>query len=391
MVWVIAIALASAGLAVYLVVENRRLKAALASAKNQAVDISEARQRAEQERSSLQAEYDALLDRAGSGVVLLDDRGSILSANSTARRLLGSPFQVLEGRSLLQATLSEELDGLIRSVKENGSEQQREVRMPGAASSLAVTVSSVQEENGRTRYMLIANDVTELRRLEAVRRDFVANVSHELRTPLASIRALAETLEDGALSDPTVASRFLGTIVGETQRLTRIAEDLLILTDAESHAPEKTSFKLSGLIEEVVNRSRPQAERAGIQLTAEVEPDVHVVANPDQLEQVMVNLVDNAIKYTAEGGTVHVASERMNGKIAVRVADTGIGIMSQDLPRIFERFYRVDKARSRKSGGTGLGLSIVKHIVESHGGQVTVVSEHNRGSTFTFTLPAQDA
>jgi two-component system, OmpR family, phosphate regulon sensor histidine kinase PhoR len=391
MVWVIAIALICAATAAYFVVQNSRMKSALVRAQESAQAVTEARQRAEHELVSLQAEYEALLDRTGSGVVLLDERGSILSANMTARRLFGTPLQALAGKSLLQATLSEELNGLLRSAKEDGSDQQREVRLAGGGASLVATISPVPGEDGTSRYMLVANDITELRRLEAVRRDFVANVSHELRTPLASIRAMAETLQDGALNDGAIASQFLGTIVGETQRLSRIAEDLLILTDAESHAPEKQSLRLSELIKEVVNRSRPQAKRAGIQLTAEVEPDLRVVANPDQLEQVVVNLVDNAIKYTPGGGSVHVASDRQNGKIAVRVADTGIGILSQDLPRIFERFYRVDKARSRKSGGTGLGLSIVKHIVESHGGQVTVESEYNHGSTFTFTLPAQDA
>ena len=218
-------------------------------------------------------------------------------------------------------------------------------------------------------------------------RVIVANVSHELRTPLASIRAMTETLQDGALQDPSVAYHFLATINNEAQRLTRISEDLLILSQAESRQPEKARFLLAGMIQEAVIRFQPQAEKAGIDLSASLPADLEVCANHDQIEQVIVNLIDNALKYTSSGGKACVTAENEAKHVAVHVSDTGIGIMSQDLPRIFERFYRVDKARSRQSGGTGLGLSIVKHIVEAHGGQVTVKSEYGHGSTFTFTLP----
>jgi signal transduction histidine kinase len=199
---------------------------------------------------------------------------------------------------------------------------------------------------------------------------------------------MAETLQDGALRDGDVAEHFLGTISTEVQRLTRISEDLLILSQAESSQTETSKVSLSSLLDDVVSRFQKQAEKDGIRLQLNAPAGLYITGSPDQIEQVIINLIDNAIKYTHSGGSVSVGAEQQDLMVAVHVADTGIGIMSQDVSRIFERFYRVDKARSRQSGGTGLGLSIVKHIVEAHGGNVTVVSEFNRGSSFTFTLPA---
>ena len=336
----------------------------------------------------LTAEYQSLVDGCGAGVIVLDKADNILQASEEAVKQLGAPGQSqLEGRSLLQLTLSAELMVKVKDARTSGVPEHCEIRL-GAASgpSLNVTIVPVNRENGRC--LVISQDVTELRRLETVRRDFVANVSHELRTPLTSIRAMAETLQDGALRDGEVADKFLGTISTEAQRLTRISEDLLILSHAESHAAEHRRFGLSVLVEDVCTRLSKQAAQQGLQFTSVVEPGLTADANPDQIEQVLINLIDNAIKYTPGGGSITVTAEPRGTVLAVSIKDTGIGMMSQDLPRIFERFYRVDKARSRASGGTGLGLSIVKHIVEAHGGQVTVESVYNQGSVFTFTLPA---
>jgi two-component system phosphate regulon sensor histidine kinase PhoR len=335
------------------------------------------------------AEYEALLSGCGSGVFVLDPSDMIERANPEACRLLGIYQQQLEGRSLLQATLSSELQASVRLAREQNSVQRCEIRAPGVTGScLSVTIVPAGTDTTATsRCLVIANDVTELRRLEMVRRDFVANVSHELRTPLTSIRAMAETLQDGAMRDLEVADHFLGTISAEVQRLTRISEDLLILSHAESRPADSSRVALSTLLNDVVNRFQKQAENEGIGLHLDAPAALYVKGSRDQIEQVIINLIDNAIKYTQKGGNVTVTAKRHGQVAAIYVADTGIGIMNQDLPRIFERFYRVDKARSRESGGTGLGLSIVKHIVESHGGNVTVESEFNRGSTFTFTLP----
>jgi len=386
MLWLLGAAcLACTGAALYYKGQMSRLRATIRALEADHADC----QQVKAETAALRQEYDALMGWCGAGVLVLDSEGTIVRANLTAHRFFGALPQTLIGKPLLQATLSNELNSLFKAAREGGHTERREIRISGAnGSSLIITVTPLLGESAdRPRFLLLAHDVTELRRLETIRRDFVANVSHELRTPLASIRAMAETLQDGALQDYSVADRFLGTIITEAQRLTRISEDLLILSDAESRTPEKERFILSDLIYEVMPRFQPQADKAGITLCANIPPGLEALGNKDQLEQVVVNLVDNAIKYTPGGGRVDVTAERTPDGVAVHVADTGIGIMSQDLPRIFERFYRVDKARSRQSGGTGLGLSIVKHIVESHGGQVTVESEFNRGSTFTFTLP----
>ncbi|NLI00124.1 MAG: hypothetical protein GX446_11620, partial [Chthonomonadales bacterium] len=260
-------------------------------------------------------------------------------------------------------------------------------RVGPATGSVSVSVAPIRGTSGPVGWLIVARDVSSVRRLEALRRDFVANVSHELRTPMASIRAMAETLKDGALDDPSVADRFLGTIITEAERLTRISEDLLTLSDAESRPPERAEFSLTQLAELTIRRLEPQAQQSGITLTIQAPDDIRVWANRDQMEQVILNLVDNAVKYTPSGGTVTVSVTTENSNAVLTVTDTGIGILQEHLPRIFERFYRVDKARSRQSGGTGLGLSIVKNIVEAHGGRVEAQSEYNRGSVFRIEIP----
>jgi len=343
----------------------------------------------ERRLAAITREYDALLAYCGGGVLLIGADDVIERANLTARYLLGVPTLNMIGKSVLRGTLSEELYGLVKDARETRCIQRREISAPGTGGCLLVVVASpvIEEDSDDCRIILVVHDVTELRRLETVRRDFVANVSHELRTPLTSIRAMAETLQDGAMQDVSVACHFLKTIIDETGRLTRISEDLLHLSQAESQSPEKMKFNLAELCEEVSSRLKMQAQKAGIRLLTDLPTRLDVTANHDQIEQVLVNLLDNAIKYTPANGEVRLAAEKSGGVFVVRVKDTGIGIMPEDVPRIFERFYRVDKARSRRSGGTGLGLSIVKHIVEAHGGHVRVDSEINRGSVFSFTLP----
>jgi two-component system phosphate regulon sensor histidine kinase PhoR len=351
----------------------------------------ESRRSLESENSRLQVEYEALLDRCNAGILILNADAVVERANLTAHQLFRVPLFSMRGRTLLQVTLSKEIVKLFKQTQKEDSSQKGEVRLTGMDGAvLIVSISPIPvlpSETLTTRYILVAQDVSELRRLERIRQDFVANVSHELRTPLASIRAMAETLQDGAMSDPAVADRFLSTIIGEALRLTRISDDLLVLSDAESQLPEKSAINLTDLILEVVRRFESQAQKAGVLLETRVPEQLITHGNPDQMEQVLVNLVDNAIKYTPVNGQVMISGERNTDRIVVHVSDTGIGIMREHLPRIFERFYRVDKARSRQSGGTGLGLSIVKNIVESHGGLVTVESEYNRGSTFSFSLP----
>lgn len=342
--------------------------------------------------------YQLLLEHIGTGVLIVDAQRRIVEGNAAAERMLGAREAGLVGKSLLEAALSYDLLSLLTTAQQTGQTQQQEIRRSEPKSRvLRVTIvpfrsadsgPSAAAKPTDDSCLLLMEDVTELRRLETVRRDFVANVSHELRTPLASIRAMAETLQDGAAEDAAVSGRFLRMIVGEVARLTRILEDLLILSRAESQPPERNSLPLHNLIREVVERFQPQAKQAGITLSYTTPTPLMVMGSHDLIEQVFVNLVDNAIKYTPSEGRVEVRAEALEDRVEVHVTDTGIGILSQDVPRIFERFYRVDKARSRRSGGTGLGLSIVKHIVEMHGGKVTVESEYGRGSVFSFSLPS---
>ena len=234
-------------------------------------------------------------------------------------------------------------------------------------------------------------DITQLRRSETVRKDFIANVSHELRTPLAAIKAFAETLHDAAAQDPEHRQEFILEIERNADRMTRLVDDLLALSALESgtRPPAQEPVDLMRVAAEVTASLKPLASRKEIGLRLEPFHDIpEVRGDRGQIKQVLTNLIDNAIKFTPDKGVVRLSASYGDGRVTVAVQDSGIGIPAEDLPRIFERFYRVDKARSREMGGTGLGLAIVKHIVEAHGGTVAVESRPAEGSTFRFTLPA---
>ena len=354
------------------------------SAENEKVDLIEADAR------RTDSELQGLMLACDEAVIILDHHQVVLVANDNARAVFPRVSD-LGGRTLAQISLSTEMVEIAGAALKGSRILRREVRLPGAAVHVLI-VSAVPIElapDGDAGCLLAARDVTDIRRLETVRTDFVANVSHEMRTPLASIRAMAETLHEGALEDPAVSFRFLETIIDESDRLTRIAQDLLVLTAAESGPPPREDVDISGLLREAVDHLEPQASKSELAFFSEVAPDMRVSGSADQLRQVLLNLIDNAIKYTRPGGKIDVRGFLEDSFVVIRVQDTGLGILSEHLPRIFERFYRVDKGRSRASGGTGLGLSIVKHIVDSHGGSVSVDSEYNRGSTFTVKLPSK--
>ncbi len=333
-------------------------------------------------------EYEALLETSKTGILIIGRDGRIERANSAARAMLLGQDQPLVGRTPTEALLLPGVQEMLHSAKV-GSATSVEVELPGSPQRvLTVSVAPIDAASSDGRILVILEDITQQRRLETARRDFVANVSHELRTPLASIRAMAETLRGGAVEDFSVAPRFLDTIVAETERLDRISRDLLILSRAETRAPTKTPVNLAEMIARVSRRFHRLAQTHSLLLETHIGAPLWVEADADQMEQVLVNLLDNAVKYTPAGGKVSVWAQQEGNQVLIRVADTGVGIMQKDLPRIFERFYRVDPARSRQTGGTGLGLAIVKHIVEAHGGHVWVKSEYRHGSEFGFALPA---
>ena len=235
--------------------------------------------------------------------------------------------------------------------------------------------------------LVVVADVTERRRIEQVRRDFVANASHELKTPAASIQAAAETLADAARNDPAAVARFAPQLERDAQRLSRIVADLLDLSRLETGSDLGDLVRVDALVRDEVERSELVAQEAGVTLTLQAHKAPPVRGSARDLSLLVRNLIDNAIRYTHEGGSVEMAVDDTGDSVTLRVTDDGVGIPTKDLPRIFERFFRVDRARSRGTGGTGLGLSIVKHVAENHGGGVTVHSELGRGSTFTVTLP----
>jgi two-component system phosphate regulon sensor histidine kinase PhoR len=238
--------------------------------------------------------------------------------------------------------------------------------------------------------LIILQDLTRMRRLEIIRRDFVSNVSHELRTPLASLKALTETLQEGALEDPPAARRFLLRMEHEIDNLTQLVQELLELSRIESgKVPLKqTLISPCDLVTPAMERMQMQAERAGLRLVLDCPSDLpRVQADRSRMEQVLVNLIHNAIKFTLPGGEINISARREQNMVVFVVRDTGVGIAPELLPRIFERFFKAD--RSRSGGGTGLGLSIARHLVEAHGGSIWAESEIGKGSTFYFSLPIQ--
>jgi two-component system phosphate regulon sensor histidine kinase PhoR len=380
---------AATSLAVALGSTRSRLAALGAARASERRTMHEHVQDLEAEVELLEGEYGSLFERCGAAILVLDSKGAILRANPLAAQWLGMPAAILRGKSLLEASLSHDLQTLFDTCRrENAVHHEVRLRLRATETISIVSIARVAHlVHDVERFILIAQDITHLRYLETVRRDFVANVSHELRTPLTGIRAIAETLQNGATEDRSALDRFLKLIVNETDRLTHIANDLLVLTAAESRIPERESLDISDLACAVARRFEERAQNAGVLFAAEIAPGLRLWANRDQIEQIIVNLIDNAVKYTPAGGRVRVGLRLLDEEIVLEISDTGIGILQQDLPRVFERFYRVDEARSRESGGTGLGLAIVKHMAEAHGGHVTVESEFNRGSTFVVTLP----
>jgi two-component system phosphate regulon sensor histidine kinase PhoR len=257
----------------------------------------------------------------------------------------------------------------------------------------AATVAAVRADE-TTGAVVVLHDITELRKLERVRQDFVANVSHEFRTPLTAIQGFAETLLAGAIDDPQNRTRFLEIILEHSRRLARLTEDLLMLSKMDAERLELEIRGISGaqLIESCVETSQHRAAEKNLHISVHVPANLPEIAGDRRrLAEVLQNLLDNAVQYTMADGKIAVSAEGKGNEVIITVADTGIGIPRADQPRIFERFYRVDVARSREAGGTGLGLSIAKHLVEVHGGRLWVESEVGQGSQFHFSVPIYDA
>ncbi len=347
------------------------------------------------ERDYLQA----ILKGMAEGVLVVDERGRILVANDALQQLLFLPSNVAN-RTPLEIIRNAKLEEAIRKVLREGNTTSFELNLPLPLGKIfevnVVGIMPSPEEMGKgdegiRGAIAVFHDITRLKELEKVRQDFVANVSHELRTPLTTIKGYAETLLDGALKEE-VAFQFVQVIKRHTDRLTKIVEDLLALSKIETKEFYLNLEKISihELIDDVIDFVREAAEKKKISIIkTDISPSLSVLTDRAYMEQVLVNLCDNAIKYGREGGEIALSAiEKDQGEVQFSVRDNGIGIPKEDLPRIFERFYRVDKGRSQELGGTGLGLSIVKHLVQAHGGRVWAESQLGEGSTFYFILSA---
>ncbi len=343
------------------------------------------RQVTAQERSRTRLE--ATLANLNDGVVITDEAGTVVRLNTAATRMLGTTSEEALGQPFVVATRDHDLAELLGAAL--AADGARTATIEHGRDHRVLEASAQPFSGGGERLgLVVLRDVTELRRLERMRREFVANVSHELRTPLASIRAVVETLEAGATDDPKVASEFLRRIIGEVDHLVGLVDELLDLARLESGRAVLTaeSCDPAALLSRAVERLRPQVERAGLVLRVEVPPDLPPVrVDRGRIEQVLINLVHNAVKFTPEGGEIVVNAELAEGMLRVSVRDTGVGITAEELPRIFERFYKSDVAR--RSPGSGLGLAIAKHIVQAHGGTIWAESTPGAGATVSFTMP----
>lgn len=341
---------------------------------------------AEEARVRLESTLASLTD----GVVVTDGRGHVVQMNAAAMRMMGVEMPYT-GLPFVQVSRDHELTQLLTNSLARNSVESATIEYGRTRRMLEATAQRMNSPRERLA-IVVFRDVTELRKLEGVRREFVANVSHELRTPLASIRALVETLETGAIDEPAIAADFLQRIVHEVDRLANLVDELLDLARLESG---RVSLRLEALspidvLTVALERLRPQVSRAGLSLVNDIPDDLPAMAaDRARIEQVMLNLVHNAIKFTPSGGTITVSARADRASIVVTVADTGIGVAEEEMPRLFERFYKADRARS--SNGTGLGLAIAKHIVQVHGGIIWAESDPGHGARFFFSVPRVDA
>ena len=332
-------------------------------------------------------ELAAMLDSMQEAVVAITPEGTVRWSNAVMQRIAGT--QIHPGRPLVHSVRDPEVLACVRTALE-----QREVRY-GRASSLApgriFEVNAAPLPSGGA--LAVLHDVTRIEAAEKSRRDFIANVSHELRTPLTSIQGYVETLLDEPLPNAETTREFLGVILKNATRMNRLTEDLLALASVESpdYKLALQAIRSSALVHDAIESLGGLVVDSGVKLDSDGAPDSLVLADPDAMNQVFGNLIENALKYAKDGKQIRIGARRLENEVEFHVQDFGPGIASEHLDRIFERFYRIDKARSRDSGGTGLGLAIVKHIVQAHGGHLRAESELGSGTTFRFTLPITPA
>jgi two-component system, OmpR family, phosphate regulon sensor histidine kinase PhoR len=358
-----------------------------------ALELREVISRVERERNTMSA----LLQNMSDGIISADAQGRIINLNEAAQHILGLPTGVAtEGRSLMQVVRDYEINNLVRQTLQDAQQRVQVLDLGSGRPHVQVKVTLVPDQD-TSNALVVLQDLTEIMRLERIRRDFVANISHELRTPLASVKLMVETLQNVIEDDPSAAQEFLPRIDTEIDGLTQLVRELLELSRIES-GQIKLSMKSVDIrkqVEQAAERMRPQAGRRGLEVVVNTPEDdslPNTLVDPDRIQQVLINLIHNAIKFTPVGGKIimsvdRYAAARAGDRLLVQVRDTGVGIPPDDIGRIFERFYKVDKARTGNEAGTGLGLAIAKHIIQAHNGEIWAESQYGSGSIFSFTIP----
>jgi two-component system phosphate regulon sensor histidine kinase PhoR len=333
-------------------------------------------------------ELAGILANMADGVIMTDVDGNMALANAAAERLFGFSEAKTLNKPLIEAVHDHDVDRILKLCLKSGQQQTAQFESGVARYFLRAIAIPVKSQGRISSALIIIQDLTELRSLQTMRRELVGNISHDLRTPIAGIKAMAETLQNGAIEDKEVSKDFLSRIESEADRLTQMVAELTQLSRIETGRSElkAESVNLNSLVDDVLAEMAPLAEKQRVVLSKQLSPDLpSVKADKDRMRQSIINLVHNAIKFNNAGGKVTVSTAFDAKSIRVSVADNGIGISKNDLPHVFERFYKADKARS--GGGSGLGLAIAKHTMQAHGGEITAQSEEGKGSSFTFTLP----
>ncbi|MCL5256953.1 MAG: cell wall metabolism sensor histidine kinase WalK [Chloroflexi bacterium] len=352
--------------------------------------MAEQLERASRDSATQKKRLEAIMSNMTDGVIAASGNGTVVLANSAAERMLGIPSGQAVGRSFVEVAKDYDLANMVKSCladKDHCGPESRPIEM-GIPKRLVQAFMLPQRSGEVFQVLVLLQDLTEIRRLETARRELLANISHDLRTPIAAMKAVVETLQDGAIEDAEASKKFLGRMDEELDKLARLVQSLLDLSRIESGQAE---FKfepsdLAKIMREAVDRVGLQAGRAGIKAEAAISGDLPAVrVDRDRIGQVLDNLLQNSLKYTERGGSITVSAAGQEDFVAVSVADTGPGIDPEDIPRLFERFYKADKSRAQ--GGAGLGLAIAKHVVQAHGGRIWAENRLPRGAVFTFTLP----